>query len=234
MNKFKILLSFFLLFVSGCSNIQDKPIDKEHETIDVVINDDQVTDESHEIINKQESVNENAAVDQKEQNRKTDSTNKAQVKNEDKQNISSSIGKNDSSNKNDTSDEISTKNENVENPYNQIEESSKENETKEEVKEDSSSGEDTKSEIIEKEECTSHKWDDSFGNSPQFSELIFDNFQDCENMMNDIYNNFITEEKTEYEKYYKNSKGQWMSSIAASDIWCECGAHAYAIFITYE
>ena len=40
--------------------------------------------------------------------------------------------------------------------------------------------------------------------------------------------------KKDYEKYYKNLKGQWISSIAAFDVWCECGAHAYAIFIEYK
>ena len=86
----------------------------------------------------------------------------------------------------------------------------------------------------EKPICTNHNWDDSHGNKPQFNELIFDDWVVCDRVMNDIYNNFVTEEKPEYSKYYQNSKGQWMSSILACDVWCECGAHVYAIFITYE
>lgn len=232
MNKRKILLCYVLLFSSACSAIDNKPSNNDLGIVDKVSKDEPLKEQNFndESNNKTDIImNEINKEEQENDIAKPNEQTKEEHKNEDKPNkSSSSIGKDDSSsNKDDSKNESSNKNEIIENVEEQIEESSKE-----EVKEDILQQPEIEQET--KPICENHKWDDSFGNSPQFSELIFDNWQECDSVMNDIYNNFITEEKPEYEKYYKNSKGQWISNIAAFDVWCECGAHAYAVFITYE
>ena len=232
MNKFKSLLCFVLLFSSACSAIDNKPSNNDLGIVDKVSNNEPLKDKNFndESNHKTDTImNEVNKEEQENDIAKLNEQLKEEHKNEDKPNKpSSSIGKDDSSsNKNDSKNESSNKNEIIENVEEQIEELSKE-----EVKEDIIQQPEIEQET--KPVCENHKWDDSFGNSPQFNELIFDNWQECDSVMNDIYNNFILEGNSDYEKYYKNSKGQWISSIAAFDVWCECGAHAYAIFITYE
>lgn len=231
MNKFKCLLCFVILFASGCTKIDEKPNDS-----DFVIVDDISKTEQNKVQNVTNDANNSTTKNDHNENKETtkpDEQIKEQSKIEDKTNKpSSSIGKDDSSSyKNESKKESSNKNETIENVEEQKEESSKE-ETKEEPKDEIVPQPEIEQET--KPVCENHKWDDSFGNSPQFSELIFDNWQECDSVMNVIYNNFISEENPEYEKYYKNLKGQWISSIAAFDVWCECGAHAYAIFIEYK
>lgn len=236
MNKYKSLLCFVLLFSSACSAIDNKPSNNDLGIVDKVSKDEPLKEQNFNDESNHKTdiiMNEVNKEEQENDIAKSNEQIKEEDKNEDKPNKpSSSIGKDDSlSNKDEAKNESSTKNEIIENVEEQIEESSKE-ETKAEVKEDVVLQLEVKPE--QKPVCENHKWDDSFGNSPQFNELIFDSWQECDSMMNEIYNNFISEENPDYEKYYKNSKGQWISSIAAFDVWCECGAHAYAIFITYE
>lgn len=236
MNKYKSLLCFVLVFCSACSTIDNKPSNNDLVIVDKVSKDEPLKDQNlNDESNHKTDIIMNEVNKEEQENdiAKPNEQIKEEHKNEEKPNKpSSSIGKDDSSsNKNDSKNESSSKNEIIENVEEQIEESLKE-ETKEEVKEDIIQQPEIEQET--KSFCENHKWDDSFGNSPQFSELIFDNWQECDSVMNDIYNNFISEENPDYGKYYKNSKGQWISSISAFDVWCECGAHVYAIFITYE
>ena len=224
-----------MLFISACSSIQEHQVDKNFESVDVIIKDDQIINEKQDndlSIESTGDILKNEVCETKQEEKKSNGQMKEQSMQEEKSNKSSSVGNEDSSSSKDESkNESSNKNETIENVKEQKKDASK-NETNEEVKENI-----VPQPEIEKETkpvCENHNWDDSYGNSPKFNELIFDDWQDCNSMMNDIYNNFITEENDEYEKYYKNSNEQWISSIAAMDVWCECGAHKYAIFITYE
>lgn len=236
MNKYKIILCLILAFISGCTNIQEDQTDISNGTNDQVVNEHEVKDDGFNIEEIQQVIDDKVVNNDsiKEEKNDNETVNKTSTKNEEvsQSKPSFSNGKDDSS-KNESSKDEPIKDDNPSKADNKKEEAFDKQETKEE---ESNSVIDSKAEAKPKENpiCTQHKWDDSYGNSPQFSELIFDDWQECDLVMNDIYNNFISEEKPEYEKYYKNSNGQWISSIAAMDVWCECGAHKYAIFITYE
>ena len=237
MSKYKILLVFIMLFTFGCTPVPNDSVDNsvnKYENDKIKNMDDSKNDyieessklnleESDEIVH---SNHENIKTeDNKQENNKQNESTNTTISN-----TSSSIGKNESSEiKNENKKEDISSNEEVkqENKNEEVK-----NGDKQEALPEIETQLETKPE--EKPICTNHNWDDSHGNKPQFNELIFDDWVVCDRVMNDIYNNFVTEEKPEYSKYYQNSKGQWMSSILACDVWCECGAHAYAIFITYE
>lgn len=236
MDKLKYFM-ILLLLLCGCENHEKVINDSENEIITKIEDDNNKEeskidlDKSNELFNdtseEEITTNQETIVETSSDNKQSTSNKKQESSKKETSDKSDEKNNKDSSS---AGNEQTIETDETENVDKSVSESTNNNHEMED--------EQSKEPITQEEEkvhiCSEHKWDDSHGNKPQFSELIFDDWSECDRVMNDIYNNFVTEEKLEYNKYYQNSKGQWMSSILASDVWCECGAHAYAIFITYE